>query len=186
MPQWWQTVQVCARAPGEWWASWREFWRERTTPPEYRFGDAPTADEMASEATELRQNLDAAYLRIGQLAQDLEDARLQVADLLGWDADGALTAEQMRRLAQLMADCADVSFLAAMVLQQGWVGKAERPLRNRLEQKLGRLRASVEAMVEARDLRNREIAAWRDRRLQESRGERAAERAGARGEANGR
>ena len=82
----------------------------------------------------------------------------------------ALTEAQAERLAWLIKECGEVQHAAARILlhgYQGRVGNLRRTRRMQLERELGHMRAAIEAMFAAADVRLVEVRTSQQRREHE-------------------
>jgi hypothetical protein len=158
---------------------WMKRWQERNAHAVgYRFGDAPTADEVAAQAAE--------HARWSEREREIEDAQraasisTQSGEYARWlereDAQrklravawAELTVAQVARLSELIEECGEVVQAAAKVLQGGYSeasrhgkGMSRRIL---LERELGHLSAAVETMYAAGDVRLHDVRTWQQRR----------------------
>jgi hypothetical protein len=79
-----------------------------------------------------------------------------------------LTAAEVERLAVLAEECGEVAQAVGKVLRHGW--RSASPFggpinRVSLESEMGHVRAAIDLMVDAGDVRHGDIAAWRRRKL---------------------
>jgi len=128
----------------------------------YRVPGIPTADEMAANGTRFAQELAEARDEIARLRVQLRGG----AVALPAAASVGCTQAETLRLILLVEECGELQHAAAKVLRHGWDRK--RPngtLTNRvmLERELGHLYAAAGHMFDSGELRQREVAVWRQR-----------------------
>lgn len=124
---------------------WMKRWQERNAHAVgYRFGDAPTADEVAPQA-------------VWTIQYEPQSP------------DCGLTVAQHARLAELIEECGEVVQAAAKVLQCGYDERSRHgkgmPRRVLLERELGHLEASLSVLYGSGDARRSQVRVWEERRL---------------------
>ena len=73
---------------------------------------------------------------------------------------------EVERLARLIEECGRVAMAAGIVLRFGWDGVSPFGVlsnRNVLEREIGRYRCALDALLNAGDVRQREISTWRQK-----------------------
>lgn len=84
----------------------------------------------------------------------------QEADARATGAPG-LTAGEIERLAVLAQECGEVARAVGKVLQVGWKGSSGGiPIRIGLERGMGEMRAAVDMMLSAGDVRHGDVSHW--------------------------
>ena len=175
---------------------WMKRWKERNAHAVgYRFGDAPTADEVAAQAAEHArwserereiedaQRAASISTQSGEYARGLEreDAQRKlsaVAASSSWKIeyeyepkllDCGLTVAQQAWISELIEECGEVVQAAAKVLQCGYDERSRRgkgmPRRVLLERELGHLEASLSVLYGSGDARRSQVRVWKERRL---------------------
>lgn len=85
----------------------------------------------------------------------------------GADGPPGLTAAEIERLAILAEECGEVAQAVGKVLRHGWESQSpygSRPNRVALEREIGNVRAVVNLMLDAGDVRLSELQAWQRRK----------------------
>lgn len=135
------------------WAWWNEFMTE--------CADA-AADPMAARAWTEQMEAQAAAHAATVAALRFRIAELERRGLPGEDIP-YLTAAEIERLAMLAEECGEVVQAISKVLRHGWNSQSPyggKPNRIALERELGDVRAIVNMMLDADDVRLAEIQTW--------------------------
>lgn len=152
------------------WAFWQWVWRhlpavDRKQAPGYRFGAAPTSDEMAERCAVLE-------VRLADALAQLEGSERRRK------AGTVVAPAQMARLAKLIEECAEVQQAAAKALLEGYEAGTRKGVRMTrrmmLERELGDLSAAAAELYCAGELRLREVKTWERRRVTVPREEEAS------------
>ena len=107
--------------------------------------------------------------RLREVNAELERRETLIVKLRaeGSPRESSLAPEEIERLAVLGAECGELIQFACKVLLHGWDGASPfngKPNQVQVEREAGDVLAAIDAMVQAGELRWREVAAWRGKK----------------------
>jgi hypothetical protein len=137
--------------------------------------------EYLREHDQAREKFNKLAGQLGYLGHDYLDAAIKIAlrcqgsetalkrIAISIEAEEAvkdipgLSAAEIERLAMLQEECGEVIHAAAKVLRHGWESQSPyggKPNRVALEREIGNVRAVVNLMLDAGDVRLRDVQSW--------------------------
>ena len=113
---------------------------------------------------DLQRNINANLVKdINGRAKYEDDLRLRIDDLERSESIPGLTSAEIERLAVLAGECGRVAQGVSKVLRHGWHGVSSSGVpTNRviLERGMGEMRATIELMLDAGDVRRGDVVHW--------------------------